>query len=533
MVDRPKDVEGRRPPLDARPPFFILRLIWTLFWDFSCFFFGQPFWRIFFRARRGASALVELLRLTTPNPPSVGWFMATARVASTLFRSSRVSLPTRAVFAPSWRLVHSCALLQPQTQPHRRLDDDKDRNVGVWSCRSALVGRTQVMQHIVGLKTHVASVSVNDLGQAERQYARWVAQLPDVSCRYAVKCNPDPLLVRTLAAAGAGFDCASVAELDLVFGGKEEGVRVDPAKVILAHPIKSVPDLLCAKRHGVRKMTFDSACELQKIAAHYPDAHLVLRLLPDDSYSKMPFGSKFGAPLERVEELLLEARRLGLRVIGTSFHVGSACQDPIAYEKAIALSRHVFDLSPDMTFLDLGGGLLADATFERFSAQIKQSLRAHFPRTVARFSSLEVVAEPGRYMAAPFSTLYTCVQGKKTVSERTTTDDEPHQALFLGDGVYGSFNGIVFDHLQPVPYVDAALNNNTGASTPAATMLATLFGPTCDSGDVVCKRIRMSQVDVGGWLRFENMGAYTRAAASHFNGVPLATQVYIRSREQS
>jgi ornithine decarboxylase len=453
--------------------------------------------------------------------------MATARLASFI-------LPSRTAFLSVCSRVASLQKTKPTCLSAPII---KPQLSHVWSCQSAVVGRTHVMQRMVELKTHIASVSVNDLGQAERQYARWQTHLPHVACRYAIKCNPDSWLVRTLAEAGAGFDCASVAELDLVF---RQSSDTDPSKVILAHPVKSVPDLLCAKRHGVRKMTFDSICELQKIAVYYPDAHLVLRLLPDDSYSKMPFGSKFGAPLEHVEALLQEARRLHLRVIGTSFHVGSACQNPIAYEKAIALSRHVFDIASSnnnnnnsMSFLDLGGGLLADETFECFAKQITMSLQRHFPRTDARFAKLEVVAEPGRYMAAPFSTLYTRVQGKKKLQaggKDGDDEDEEHQAIFLGDGVYGSFNGIVFDQLQPVPHVEDSWCEELHINKPS--VLSTLFGPTCDSGDVICKRIRMPHVTIGNWLRFDSMGAYTHAAASHFNGIPQAAQIYIHSREK-
>jgi len=33
---------------------------------------------------------------------------------------------------------------------------------------------------------------------------------------YAMKCNPDPVIIKLLAALGCGFDCATMGEIDTV-----------------------------------------------------------------------------------------------------------------------------------------------------------------------------------------------------------------------------------------------------------------------------------------------------------------------------
>ncbi|KAI7052089.1 Ornithine, partial [Hortaea werneckii] len=55
---------------------------------------------------------------------------------------------------------------------------------------------------------------VADLGDVYRQHMRWKNHLGRVTPHYAVKCNPDPMVLRLLAALGAGFDCASKAEIE-------------------------------------------------------------------------------------------------------------------------------------------------------------------------------------------------------------------------------------------------------------------------------------------------------------------------------
>ena len=103
---------------------------------------------------------------------------------------------------------------------------------------------------------------VTDLGDVERKYREWVSALPRVAPFYAVKCNPDGRILDTLAAAGAGFDCASMAEMEAVVAR-----GVPRRRMIYAHPCKPVSHLLYAKSVGVEMMTFDNADELAKINA--------------------------------------------------------------------------------------------------------------------------------------------------------------------------------------------------------------------------------------------------------------------------
>jgi len=60
-----------------------------------------------------------------------------------------------------------------------------------------------------------------------------------------------------------------------------------------------------------------------------------------------------------------------------------------------------------------------------------------------------------------------------------------------------------------------------------------LFGPTCDSIDVICKNIDLPELEIGDWLYFVNMGAYTIAAASSFNGFKPPNAHYIVCLEDS
>jgi len=201
---------------------------------------------------------------------------------------------------------------------------------------------------------------VYDLGEVARLYALWREALPRVQPFYAVKCNPEPGVIAMLDALGAGFDCASVQELE-----RAAALGVPQDRIIFANPAKRPADFRYAASKGVEYTTFDCASELEKIAAGYKDFKCVLRIRCDDETCKINLGLKYGAdPTDDVPALLALARDLGLQVVGVSFHVGSGCQNVSVYADAIRRAREAFDAAPayghaDMHLLDVGGGFTA------------------------------------------------------------------------------------------------------------------------------------------------------------------------------
>jgi ornithine decarboxylase len=385
------------------------------------------------------------------------------------------------------------------------------------TCTSNTATRT-LYDNIVLDKRQERAFYINDLSIVQKQVHRWKSQLPSVRIFYAVKCSPDPVLLKLLACNNTGFDCASRHEMEIVLS------LTRPENIIFANPIKSIADILFAKKHGVKKLTFDNVEELKKIKIHYPEAELIIRLLVNDSGSTMPFGKKFGVPFEHVESLLGTCKSYKLNVIGTSFHIGSGCFDANLYADAISLSKKVHDMASQMglasfTFLDLGGGFPGHdnkmSVFNDMAKVINASLLKHFPMT----KNLHIIAEPGRYMATSWSTLFTLIQGKRSVS--------PNKLLYyINDGVYGSFNCIKFDHALPIP-IPAATATATTKQVTIEKIASTIFGVTCDSADVIVTDYMIEDMQVGDWLKFEEFGAYTLAASSTFNGVPLPDVYYI------
>jgi len=218
----------------------------------------------------------------------------------------------------------------------------------------------------------------------------------------AVKCNPDPYVLRLLAALGTGFDCASNGEISQVLK-ISGGVMMDRSRILFANPCKATSSIRNAAKVGVEMMTFDNADELYKISRTHGCAKLIVRILTDDSKSLCKLGIKFGASLLNVPALLAKARELRLDVIGVSFHVGSGCYDPSTYTDAVMRARRAFDMGKevgyDFRLLDVGGGF-EDGLFERAAAVLTSAIDRYFPER----DGIKIIAEPGRfYVSKAFS----------------------------------------------------------------------------------------------------------------------------------
>jgi len=203
------------------------------------------------------------------------------------------------------------------------------------------------------------SFYVCDIGVVMSQFWQWSKHFPRVEPFYAVKCNPDPLVIKTLAILGANFDCASRTEFRLVQEICKDLAR--KPEIIYANPCKSRVHMIEAVCKGVKLTTFDNAAEIVKCASISNKIQLVLRIITDDRGSQCRLSTKFGAPRQKWRPLLATAKKHGLQVVGVSFHVGSGCRDAERYQLALKDAKEIFDMAENefgfkMTLLDIGGG---------------------------------------------------------------------------------------------------------------------------------------------------------------------------------
>jgi len=380
---------------------------------------------------------------------------------------------------------------------------------------------------------------VGDMGDIVRKHKIWTNQLPRVEPFYAVKCNDDEAVLAVLAQLGTGFDCASKGEIQKVMD-----LGVTQSRVIYANPCKQASHIKYAAAHSVELMTFDNETELHKVKKFHPQAKMVVRILPPaNTKVQCQLGMKFGCHPKKVPQLLRVARELDIDVVGVSFHVGSGCYDANAYSAAVASARAVFNIAQAEGFqfnlLDIGGGFpgqqSAKLSFEEICGVLRPALDNHFPESMG----VRLIAEPGRFFVASAFTLALNVIARRAITEDDYDDeddvvDKNGDALvktapdgktfmyYLNDGVYGSFNCILFDHavVEPELYDAERFKNELHYKT-------SLWGPTCDGLDCIVKECSMPELNTGDWMIFRDMGAYTMSAASTFNGMPKPKMYHV------
>jgi ornithine decarboxylase len=345
---------------------------------------------------------------------------------------------------------------------------------------------------------YTGSVAVVSPSRIHTQIDQWRTALPHVNPYYAVKCNPSPILLATLARAHVGFDCASLQEVNDV-----KDFYLERPDILYAHPMKSEKDIWLVDSMNIETTVVDSVEECEKLDAVGWSGSALVRVAVDDKESDMPFSSKFGASFEEVKKIA-EASKIPLT--GISFHVGSGCKNPLQYMEAIKFSYGLFDIlkkyKHEPKTIDIGGGFSSSkAAFLPMVDAIKQF-------TVPK--GVSMIAEPGRYFAQPSQDLFVRVIAKKPGL------GGKGWRYVIDESVYSYFSCIPFDKQQP-PWLHLPADPKTYRSSQMEH--GVVFGRTCDSLDVIAKG-PMKEMHVGDWLYFPLMGAYTNSTASEFNGFP-------------
>jgi ornithine decarboxylase len=365
---------------------------------------------------------------------------------------------------------------------------------------------------------HGTPLFVVDHDELRRNYATFKKYLPRVQAYYAVKANPDPAIVKTLFDAGASFDVASMPEFHIV----HEYIKDMPDKerqawiwdkIIYANPIKANETLQELNPYKPL-VTYDNHEEIRKIKKYAPQAGLALRLKVPNTGAMVELSSKFGAAPGEAVDLILAADKVGLTVEGISFHVGSQTTNFKNYVAAINLASNIFKEAKDrgytrMNLLDIGGGFPApyDKTvkpFRELAGIINRELNRLFPKNI------QILAEPGRFLCATAATAISKIIGKAIRDGKL--------CYYINDGVYHTFSGVIFDHCH----------YHMKSFKRGPTQICSVFGPTCDALDVVSMAEELpGDLQLGDLLYSEQIGAYSHASSTYFNGFPPAKVIHI------
>ena len=350
------------------------------------------------------------------------------------------------------------------------------------------------------LKPSKTPTLIMDLEGIKRRYLEIRYHFPQFKVYYAVKANDHPEVIKVLAELGSGFEIASSGELSKILD-----LGIKPEKVISSNPIKPTDFIDYAYRNGVNRFVVDSFTEVDKIAKLAPRSRVYVRLVVPNEGSDWPLSKKFGVDVDTALDILLYAQDKGLVPYGITFHVGSQCNNfrnwLIGIKRASDFWQRAKAKGLRLQMLNIGGGLPVKYTYESLRiedvAYYVRGLLQKFMPTLPH----ELQIEPGRGVVGDQGLLICRVIGKAKRGEENW--------LYIDTGV---FNGLA-EALGGIRYPFYVEREGELKEW-------TIGGVSCDSMDVVARRVVLPEPEVGDYVYILSAGAYTTVYAAEFNGFP-------------
>ncbi len=346
---------------------------------------------------------------------------------------------------------------------------------------------------------------IADLSILQNKINEWRQYLPKVTPFYAVKCNPDTEMLKVMISNKIGFDCASQHEIKTVLD-----LGCKPENILFMHPFKTRKDIKYAISRNIKYTTFDSISEMNKIKQDAPSMQCLVRLKINNPSARVQLGLKYGIDRQDYKQYIDMAKDLNLNIVGVCYHVGSASKDPEIFKDGMDYSRDVFAYAKQkgflMSVLDIGGGFMTE-NFKDCAKIINKELETFD-------ESVKVFAEPGRYFASDVFTFFSPVIGYKYKNNK-------HE-YYIGDGLYGSFNCILYDGQCPeITHLYNPLNDDL-MEDKDELYESICQGSTCDANDKV-GNVKLPKLRLYDYIACKNFGAYTISGAKDFNGIPMST----------
>jgi len=333
---------------------------------------------------------------------------------------------------------------------------------------------------------------------------------------YACKALTNIHILRFVRDLGANVDCSSINEVKLALHAGFPAQRV----LYTSNGI-SFDEIEEAVSLGVN-INIDSLSNLAKFGKRFGHDYPVgLRLRPNimaGGNLKISTGhdkSKFGIPVEQLEELLAVIREHNLHITNLHIHTGSEIKDVEVFVKGIGVLFDILHHFPELRSIDLGGGFKVPykegdgATDIPLLAQkVKEAFGAH-PAAQA----LQIWFEPSKFIVSECGYFITSVNVIKETAAATFVSVNSGFNHLIRPMFYDSFHRII------------NISNPQGPVKNYAVV-----GNICETDTFAWDR-ELPEVREGDLLVFLNAGAYGFEMSSSFNSRYKPAEVMVNGDE--
>ena len=326
----------------------------------------------------------------------------------------------------------------------------------------------------------------------------------DVKIFYASKALTNINILKHLKSLGSNIDCSSINEVNLAL---HAGFTTD--RILYTSNGIAFDEIEEAKNLGVH-INIDSLSNLEKFGKKFGHTYPVgIRLRPNimaGGNLKISTGhdkSKFGIPIDQIDEILLLVTKYNLFIKDLHIHTGSEIKDVEIFVKGIEV---LFDIIPkfhELEFIDLGGGFKvpykdgdASTDIELLAEKVKEAFDNH-PNPNGK--SLQVWFEPGKFLVSECGYLITEVNVLKESGSTTFA------------GVNSGFNHLIRPMFYDSYHRIKNISNPNGTEKNYAVV-----GNICETDTFAWDR-KLNEISEGDRLVFYNAGAYGFEMSSNFN----------------
>ncbi|MDP2339703.1 MAG: bifunctional aspartate kinase/diaminopimelate decarboxylase [Deltaproteobacteria bacterium] len=333
---------------------------------------------------------------------------------------------------------------------------------------------------------------------------------------YALKANPNPLVLKAVASFGFGFECVSPGELNQAFDVVKD---LDPARVLFTPNFVDEREYIDGLARGVF-VTVDNLHPLEKHGAAFAGKSILLRIDPGQGAGHHKYvhtggaSSKFGIPKSDLEKARALVDKHKIKVVGLHAHIGSGILDADNWTGVGTSLLQARELFPDVRFVDVGGGLGVPEKPGQGPLDLRAVDDGLLQLKSATASGIEVWLEPGRFVVARAGVLLLSVTQLKTKGPTTFVGVDGGMNALIRPALYGAYHEIV----------------NLSRLDDKATTTATIVGPICESGDVLGHARKIPRPVEGDVLLVGTTGAYGRSMASTYNLRPIPDEVLMPRR---
>ncbi|MGX5673245.1 bifunctional aspartate kinase/diaminopimelate decarboxylase [Thermomonas fusca] len=385
------------------------------------------------------------------------------------------------VFGPRWREIEGT--FRPRPAPWWQAPAEREALL-----RLAQAGTPRYAYHLPTVRARAAQLKA--IAAVDRRY-------------FAVKANPHPEILRTLAEEGFGLECVSLGEIERVF---EALPGFDPRRVLFTPSFAPIGEYQAALARGVT-VTVDNVELLQRWPEVFRGRALWLRIdlgHGDGHHEKVNTGgkeAKFGLSAQRVDEFVEAARALDVRITGLHAHLGSGIETIGHWQEVVDELAGFARRIGSVEVLDIGGGLPIPYTDDDEPFDL-DTWAAGLAAIKAVHPAFQLAIEPGRFLVAEAGVLLA----------RATQVVEKDGVLRVG--LDAGMNALI----RPALYDAWHDIHNLSRLDDGALRDFDVVGPICESSDVFGHRVKLPAATApDDVLLIADAGAYGFSMASAYN----------------